>query len=173
MMIKIRLATLDDLLGIAKVHIDSWRTTYKGIVADEFIASLTYEWSKERQRYLIENEDTFIFVAEDTNGNIVGFASGGPERNNDPIYMGELYAIYLLKEYQSKGIGKQLFNAVIKHLSANGINSLLVLVLEDNTPAIKFYEALGGERVKEGILELEGIQYKDIGYGWLDTSVLI
>ncbi|MFA9557671.1 N-acetyltransferase family protein [Evansella sp. AB-rgal1] len=171
-MYKIRLATLDDLSRIAKVHIDSWRTTYKGIVSQEFIDSLTSEWSEERQKSVITNQNKFIYVAEDISGKIVGFASGGPERMNDQLYKGEIYAIYLLEEYQGKGIGRDLFIAVIKKLKRNGINSVIVLVLEDNISAINFYESLGGLKVKEGSLELQGIQYKDIGYGWMDTSFL-
>lgn len=31
----IRKAKLDDATGIAKVHVDSWRTTYKGIIPEK------------------------------------------------------------------------------------------------------------------------------------------
>ncbi|HLU22435.1 MAG TPA: GNAT family N-acetyltransferase [Bacillaceae bacterium] len=172
-MTRIRLATLDDLPGIANVHINSWHTTYKGIVAQEFIDNLTYEWSEERQTSILRSSNKFIYVAEDMSGKIVGFASGGPERNNDPIYKGELYAIYLLEDYQRKGIGRNLLNAVIKHLHTSDINSILILVLEDNIGARSFYESLGGKIVKEGTLDLNGVKYKDIGYGWSDTSSLI
>ncbi|EPZ52573.1 hypothetical protein [Alicyclobacillus acidoterrestris] len=39
----IRKAVPDDAAGVAKVHVDSWRTTYREIVNDEFLASLSYE----------------------------------------------------------------------------------------------------------------------------------
>ena len=33
---KIRQANIEDAQGIGKVHVDSWRTTYKGILPDDF-----------------------------------------------------------------------------------------------------------------------------------------
>ncbi|WP_306428702.1 hypothetical protein [Robertmurraya siralis] len=42
-MMIIREATLSDAEGIAKVHVDSWRTTYKGIVSDVFLEQLSYK----------------------------------------------------------------------------------------------------------------------------------
>lgn len=38
-----RKAALEDAPGIANVHVDSWRSTYKGIVPDTYLASLSYE----------------------------------------------------------------------------------------------------------------------------------
>jgi len=43
----IRKAKLDDATGIAKVHVDSWRTTYKGIIPDDFLNNLSYEQRTE------------------------------------------------------------------------------------------------------------------------------
>ena len=53
--ILIRKAELEDAKGIAKVHVDSWRTTYKGIVPDTFLENLSYEnreqiWKKWNKR---------------------------------------------------------------------------------------------------------------------------
>jgi hypothetical protein len=39
----IRPAHLDDAPGIARVHVDSWRTTYKGVIPDTILANLSYE----------------------------------------------------------------------------------------------------------------------------------
>ena len=43
MEIHIRRAIKEDISGIAKVHVDSWKTTYKGIFADEILENVTYE----------------------------------------------------------------------------------------------------------------------------------
>lgn len=39
----IRQATAKDGRAIAEVHVDAWRSTYKGIVSDEFLENLSYE----------------------------------------------------------------------------------------------------------------------------------
>ena len=41
--IHIRRAIKDDIPGIAKVHVDSWKTAYKGIFADEILDNIAYE----------------------------------------------------------------------------------------------------------------------------------
>jgi hypothetical protein len=51
MEVKIRKATADDAKGIARVHVDAWKSTYRGLVSDEYLDSLSYEsreqmWAK-------------------------------------------------------------------------------------------------------------------------------
>ena len=46
MEIHIRRAIKDDIPGIAKVHADSWKTTYKGIFPNEILENITYEQRK-------------------------------------------------------------------------------------------------------------------------------
>src|SRR6185312_11535769 len=104
----IRKAQLEDAVGIAKVHVDSWRTTYKGIVPDSFLDSLSYE--KREQIWRSGIEANGVYIAEDESGRIVGFASGGAERTGKyEAYIGELYAIYLLEGQQGNGLGRMLF----------------------------------------------------------------
>ncbi|WP_319418044.1 GNAT family N-acetyltransferase [Virgibacillus necropolis] len=96
---KIRKATMPDAEGIAKVHVDCWRTTYATIIPDEHLNKLSYERREELWKNNISNGD--VFVVENEAGDIVGFSSGGKERTGKyPNYTGELYAIYILKEYQ-------------------------------------------------------------------------
>ena len=62
----IRRATIHDASGIAKVHVDSWRTTYTGIVPQEYLDSLDYAARTELwKRQLTESEAHFL-IAEDT-----------------------------------------------------------------------------------------------------------
>jgi len=50
-------------------------------------------------------------VAEDA-GRVVGFITGGDERNKDDIYRGEIYTLYVLKHFQRRGIGGRLVSAL-------------------------------------------------------------
>ena len=141
----IRKAELEDAAGIAKVHVDSWRTTYKGIVPNTYLDSLSYEEREQNWKRGIEYNH--IYIAEDENGKIVGFATGGKERTGKyEAYVGELYAIYLLEEEQGKEIGRKLFNKVVNDLKEMKLNSMLIWVLEENS-ACHFYEKLGGKKI--------------------------
>ncbi|MBB3111138.1 GNAT superfamily N-acetyltransferase [Paenibacillus phyllosphaerae] len=168
---RIRHAAVTDAAGIAKVHVDSWRTTYEGLVPADFLAAMSYEVYENRWRYRLQNKAVryAMFVAEEADGRIVGFADGGPERTGDAEFRGELYALYLLKTSQRKGIGTQLFHAIAAHLIAQGYGSMLIWVLKAN-PSRSFYEALGGVKRREATIEVGGSMVEEAGYGWSDLN---
>ena len=160
----IRKANLEDAAGISKVHVDSWRTTYKGIVPDSFLENLSYE---ERERIWKSGiEKNQVYIAEDEKGQIVGFASGGKERTGKyDAYRGELYAIYLLEGQQGRGTGQKLFQSVVDDLKENQLNSMLIWALAEN-PACRFYEKLGGKKIDTAEIELDGKKLGEVAYGW-------
>ncbi|BAZ31778.1 GCN5-related N-acetyltransferase [Cylindrospermum sp. NIES-4074] len=170
----IREANLDDTSAIAKVHIEAWRTTYQKIMPDEFLANLSYEEREQRWVKILSNQadDAFTYVVEDEIGQIVGFASGGKERNSDRLNSGEVYAIYILKHYQGQGLGSRLISTIAARLYQFGMVSMLVWVLADN-PACRFYQRLGGERVEQKQEEIGGVQLIEVAYFWQDIAVLL
>lgn len=169
----IRPATPADLPGIARVHVDSWRTTYHGIVSDAFLEGLSYERSEARNRSLMERTDNppHVFVATDPDGTVVGFAMGGRTRSDDALFTGELYGIYLLKEQQGHGLGRGLVRAMAGALAADGHGSLIVWVLADN-PSRRFYEALGGRYHRTQSITIGGQELAEVAYGWPDITFL-
>src|ERR1700716_1999580 len=107
----VRPATLDDAAQIARVHVDSWRTTYQGMLPDDFLASLSEEHYTDRWQRVIAEGSSRVHVAEEPEG-IVGFASGGRERAGEGTYAGGLYAIYVLDSAQRQGHGRGLGRGV-------------------------------------------------------------
>ncbi len=170
----IRMAQPADAAAIAKVHIDSWRTTYQGIVPDDYLASLAYEPRTQWWHTILSQSDPtrFVYIAENDRGQVVGFASGGRERGGDPDYQGELYTIYLLQGAQQRGLGRQLGAAVVQQLLQAGLMSLLVWVLADN-PCRRFYEALEGQRLYDKRITIGGVSLVEVAYGWPDARVLL
>ena len=170
----IREANVPDAAAIAKVHVDSWRTTYTGVVADEYLAQLSYKQHEQvwRDSLSIHSTTEFVYVAEAEASNIIGFASGGPERSGNTAYEGELYAIYLLEGYQRKGIGSQLVQIIAKRLMQEGLHSMLVWVLANN-PSQDFYSALGGQQVYEQEITIGEASLVEVAYGWLDIRELV
>ncbi|HZR38997.1 MAG TPA: GNAT family N-acetyltransferase [Ktedonobacteraceae bacterium] len=169
---KIREARVEDAEGIARVHVDSWRTTYRGLMADEVLDELSYERREQMWVGILSGDKNFTFVAEDEAGRIVGFIDGGPEREGDPVYKGELYAIYLLEECQGSGLGRRLTRALVEKLIEAGFSTMLVWVLVTNS-ARHFYEALGGQLVKMKKDERDGYTLDEAAYGWLDIHTIL
>lgn len=170
----IREAEPADAKSIAKVHIQTWQTSYAGIIPTEYLASLSYQEREARWVDILEANRPAMsnFVAEAKGEGVVGFAGGGPERDGDQTYRGELYAIYVLQRYQRRGFGRGLASAVVNRLRQDGFCSMLVWVLQDNRPACRFYEVLGGKKVKEKTIEIGGANLVEVAYGWQDITAL-
>ena len=166
----IRPAQLADAEEIARVQVESWRTTYKGIMPDEVLATLSVEVRLEMWRRPLSNPESLsiIYVAE-TDGQTVGFAAGGPERTGHDVYKTELYAIYLLQAYQGRGIGRALVQAVVGRLLDKGFRAMLVWVAAKN-PATKFYAALGGQPFASKTESFGGGDIEEIAYGYDDIG---
>lgn len=165
----IRPASIDDALAIARVHVASWRATYKGTLPDDFLEALTETAYADRWRRFIGEGSSRIYVVEDDRhpeGGIVGFASGGRERAGETGYTGELYAIYLLESFQRLGYGRDLVRAVVTGLEEMGLGDMIVWVLRDNRPARDFYERLGGTYVREQPITLGSVTLEEVSYGW-------
>jgi hypothetical protein len=75
-MMLVREASLEDIEGIARVHVDSWRSTYKGIISESYLSNLTLEKRKKNWLWTFNNlnKDERIFVAE-VEGRIVGYGA--------------------------------------------------------------------------------------------------
>ncbi|MGI8317067.1 N-acetyltransferase family protein [Halobacillus mangrovi] len=160
----IRKARLDDALGIAKVSVNAWRSTYKGIVPDDFLEKMTIQKRVEKWKDKISGKKEIIYVVEVDEG-LVGYASGGEERGRIKKYDGELYAIYLLENFQKSGLGKLLLSYLAPEMEDRGYTSLLVWVLEANHSK-NFYKRLGGEEIAEDKMEISGIHYRLLAFGW-------
>lgn len=72
---KIRKANIQDAQSIGKVHVDSWRTTYKGTLPDDFLNKLSYEQRTELWKNNISDATNYVLVAENEQGEIIGFAT--------------------------------------------------------------------------------------------------
>lgn len=169
----IRLATIQDAAGIAQVHVDSWRTTYRDIVPDDYLAALSYEQRQKNWERILGQEQSrgVTIVAADASGKIIGFINGGSNREAAD-YAGELYSIYLLAACQGQGIGKRLAVSLVERLLAMGISSMVVNVLAAN-PACYFYEALGAQYLRTVQIEIGGKALAERIYGWHDIRTIL
>lgn len=167
----IRRAQLQDAPAIARVHIDTWKATFAGIVPQDYLDQLTYAESEEVWEDILQGEKGVrpFFVAEDFSKEVVGFVLGGASRVAEyPAYEGELIGIYILPAYQGQGLGRRLTQALIQALS---YRSLLVWTLTQN-PACRFYEALGAQLLGKDHTEIGGAILEVSIYGWSELHLL-
>ena len=178
----IRPATVDDALAISRVHVRTWLSTYRGIVADSFLDALDPLTREPRWRDLLARaaaEGRMVFVAElaGSPGEIVGFASCGPQRDDlvlDGVtYDIEIYALYLTPECQRQGIGRRLVGVAADWLVEHGGRSIVIWALEKNGPARAFYEALGGVLSAQKVISIGPSELVDVAHCWPDARTLV
>jgi GNAT superfamily N-acetyltransferase len=139
-----RQAKSGDATEIAKIHIDSWRTAYKGIVPDSQLAKFNHIQHSERFRQSLETNSEETYVAE-IDMQIVGFLTIGPCRDDDidQNTTGEIWGVYLDPNYWRKGIGRFLCEWAENIMSTRGYKQIILWVFADNIQSRKFYETIG------------------------------
>jgi len=88
-------------------------------------------------RFEMDEPDGIVVVATGSDGEIVGFASAGPTRDEDAPTQWELYSINVLSAHHGTGVADQLVAAVIAQRSATA------WVVKDNARAVAFYRRYG------------------------------
>ncbi|HHW57137.1 MAG TPA: GNAT family N-acetyltransferase [Clostridia bacterium] len=168
---RIREAICEDASKISVVHVDTWRSTYDGIISSNYLNNLSYSKSEAMWKGILcdKKNDQFVYVLENDSKDVVGYVCGGKEREYG-IY-GEIYGIYIDKRYQRKGYGKKLFKKALEALTNRGYNSVIVWVLKDN-PSYKFYEKLGGVRANCKEIKIGDSILIEVCYQWDNIHVL-
>ena len=168
----VRAATNDDVLAMAQVHIASWRETYPGLLPEPMLSRLSIANEAIRRQRMLDRPrargDARAFVAEQ-DGEIVGYGSCNDQRTG-PLYdrgfTGEVSELYVLRKAQRQGAGSLLMAAMADALLERDHRGYSLWVLEQNTPARRFYERLGGTLIAERRTGLA-----EVAYGWSGPMV--
>jgi L-amino acid N-acyltransferase YncA len=171
----IRTARKEDAGAIARIYVESWRSTYAGLLPDKLLLRMNVADHEARWwRHVLARfrRNHFVYVAETEEDGVVGFGSGGPSRQADLPYRGEIYTLYLRDEFHGRGIGRLLFSALTERCLREYGNSLIVWVLAGN-PSRFFYHALGGKAVARRPTTMAGAKIEELAYGWEDARTLV
>jgi ribosomal protein S18 acetylase RimI-like enzyme len=168
----IRGATPEDAPTLAALNLACWRETYEGLLAAETFAALTLEERLDHWRGVFQSSGSRVALAFDADGEAVGFTHwrahelvlGAPLGRG-----GEICAIYLRHAVQRRGLGRRLMRRMAQEMRASGLKWASLVVLRDNLPARRFYEALGGRRFGR---ELTWRGVPQLAYGWRDIGRL-
>ena len=127
--------TAEEIEGKSRVHWQTWREAYDGILPADFQEQMTLDKCRFYSQKYPENTLIALDAAK-----VVGFVSYGDFRDLDKR-AGEIIALYVLNSYYGKGVGRQLMEAAFAAL--DGSQEILLWVLEDNKRAIAFYKKMG------------------------------
>ncbi|HEY8026510.1 MAG TPA: GNAT family N-acetyltransferase [Burkholderiaceae bacterium] len=173
--VTIRAAVLDDAAAIAAVRVESWRTTYRGVIPDAYLDAMRVEDSTALWARVLATptgDKRMVHVAETESG-VVGFVAAMKLLEPKFGFHAELTGIYLKPEAQRGGIGRRLVAESARACMAEGSEDLLVWVITQNQAARNFYEMLQAELVAGQPFTWDGLELHETGYGWRDLPALI
>jgi ribosomal protein S18 acetylase RimI-like enzyme len=164
--IEIRQATPDDAVALARLHVDAWRSAYRGLVPDAFLEGLDYGRRAQRFRDALVANTEETYLAEQS-GEVLGILTVGACRDADVDHetTGEIWGIYLAPQHWRKGIGRTLCQYGERLLSLRGYLAATLWVLAGNDRARRFYEAMGfsadgASRMHDFGAVLEAVRYR-------------
>ena len=135
---------IEDVRGIQEVFYKTWLATYPDEEAGITVADIEEKYKdrfseavleKRRNDILDKSENKLFLVAKD-DGQVVGACRARKDEKCN-----ELEAIYVLPDYQGKGIGKMLWDRAMEFFENE--KDIIVQVVTYNLPAINFYRKLG------------------------------
>lgn len=105
---------------------------------------------KKRERYIksilksFENKDSHFLVAEDDE-KIIGYIIGKTALNEYKIKnkAGHIQSFYVMKKYRGTGVGKELYNSLIKWFKEKKCDHLDLDVYATNKKSVNIYKKWG------------------------------
>jgi ribosomal protein S18 acetylase RimI-like enzyme len=163
----LREAAAGDAEAIARVHVETWRAAYAGVVPDHYLIGMSIEGQSFQWKKLLRRpaERHLTLVAEVPGTGIVGFGSAGVGRSRPPPAPGEIYTLYVATDWQGRGLGRALLRGLLDRLARQGHQAAYLWVLADN-PARFFYERVGGQRVAQQVESFAGTELLEYAYRW-------
>jgi ribosomal protein S18 acetylase RimI-like enzyme len=158
-----------DAGALARVHVESWRETYDGILPRSYLERMSVGLHERQWRYRLMSTREATLAAEGHQG-LVGYVSAQRARGRAQRDEAEIATLYLLKSAQGRGLGRALFTAGARVMAARGAGALVLWVLRDNLKARGFYERLGGLVDRAGEEFVGGSVVPSVRYRWPDLK---
>ncbi len=166
-MIELRQATADDATMIAALHTESWRTAYRAILSEDFLASGI---EADRRRTWTER----FGAPNPAMRAVIGLLDDQPAGfvctflDEDRTWGALVDNLHVLPAAKGRGLGARLLRSAADWVAHNRPGRGLHLwVYQVNAPAIAFYDRMGGRAVERAPQDNPGgDEAPAIRYAW-------
>ena len=161
----IRDARDTDIKSIAALHVANQKTTYRGLLSDEYLDRLDVGAGAEKWAGYLRHAGQRIFVACDGSA-FLGFAAC----RADAELPGCLYldSLHVLPEARGQGVGTSLVRRAGRFAGENGYDGMSVCIVRGNETARRLYLALGAAHEKFFIDSFDGTTSRSEKLRWAD-----
>ena len=136
----VRRAEPTDACSMARVHVDTWRETYRGLMSDGVLDDPGLLIRRERVWAATLTDPQYsqnIAAVASRDGTLIGIAMAGPA-SDDADEPQQLYVLYAYAGFHGSGVGAALLNAVIDKAAPAAL-----WVADPNPRAQAFYRKHG------------------------------
>jgi len=172
MILNIRTLTPDDFQQAAQIHVQVRQSAYATFFPSDSLLEMNWqadvtefkEWWREW------TYPPFGYIAE-VNQKMVGFVMAGridddPTSNDEPHgFDCEIYKLFILDEWQKRGIGTRLLKAALEELIQQAGERVCIWSYSEGA-APDYYRHLGGEVVLQTYHQINGRNIPVLVFGW-------
>ena len=106
------------------------------------------KYSEKELKELLNNKQRPILVSVNESDEVIGYCFGIFQQHKDNSILTEIKTLYIDdlcvdEKFRGKGIGKELYEAVLSLAKGNGCYNLTLNVWSCNESAMRFYESMG------------------------------
>ncbi len=154
----------NDIPSVVDIQINGWKTAYRGIIDDNVLNSMNRDERIEKRRKDYKENG---FIVAELDNQVVGFCryidSNKFTQDISDVDC-ELLALYVKPDLKYNGIGTKLVQFVINEFKSKNKTKMILWCLKDNEPSKKFYTKMGGEIIKERVIEIGEKGYCGVGF---------
>lgn len=162
--VRVRDMTVDDCEAVATIRVRGWQHAYAGLMPQSHLDAMSIDEDTAKRREFLARGGPLTNLVAEREGEVVGWGCYGPSRDEDPGNC-ELYAIYVLPEQLSLGIGRALMDELTGRAASAGFPRMLLWVLKENARARRFYEQAGfAPDGAEEPFDVEGVTIPEVRY---------
>lgn len=142
----LRKATKDDIPALARIYVEALRETYRGILPEDYLASLTLAEGEATWTRILTRPDREVLV-DQRDGAVAGLASCQPDEGCSKWL--NMASLYVDSRSQGQGVGTSLIRAVWEKARVQGYEGVSVGVVRDNARARELYERQGAVYLRD------------------------
>jgi L-amino acid N-acyltransferase len=135
-MVKLRSANREDLESITEIYNEAILKT----AATFDTEPKTYE---DQKKWFDDHESKNPILVAELNSVIVGWASLSKWSDRCAYSDTAEISLYVREEYQGKGIGRRLIEAIIKEGEKTGLHTIIARITEGNESSLHLHQSVG------------------------------
>ncbi len=168
--LEIRKVLVGDLPKLAHIHLETWKSCYKGIIVQETLDNLQFQNSLRNMERTYNDSEVFFYLASihDISVGFIIFSLKSRHENYEEY--AEIPAIYILPEYHNAGIGKNLIKTAFQVYRELNVTKVMLCALKHNRDK-DFYQKCGAVVTKEEEIMIGGNPYLIEIWVWENLSI--